>query len=417
MTAPLIEVRDLTKGFGGRPVLDRVSLQLREGEVLSIIGKSGVGKSVLLKHLVGLLRPDDGEVRYRNRIMARMGRGEMDAYLGRVSYMFQNNALFNSLTVHENVALPLRHRRDGDRRGIDDEVVRRLEQMELGDAAGKYPGELSGGMQKRVALARALVTDPDIVLFDEPTTGQDPIRKNAILGMIAAYQQRDRFSAILVSHDLPDIFYISDTIVALYEGRAIFAGTPEEFDDFDHPFRTELLHSLELFQQELTGLHSRRQFKIRYQTDLFRSPRDVTHAVAVFALEKLPQVTEALGHTPAQELLAAVGTFIHRHFSEVGGFSTRYDLERFVTVLPFADREEGRRLLAAFADDLARNGAARLQRVMPAGEDCRAPVEIAVAAGVAETGPGTPLLQSIDAARRRWETIARFRVACREEGG
>jgi phospholipid/cholesterol/gamma-HCH transport system ATP-binding protein len=213
---------------------------------------------VLLKHIAGLMQPDAGRVLFEGKPVDRMESRQREAYLERISYMFQNNALFSSLTVHENVALSLRRNRALDRRQTDERVRAQLEQMELRDAAEKFPGELSGGMQKRVALARALVTKPDIVLFDEPTSGQDPIRKNAILSMIAAHQQQHNFSAILISHDLPDVFFISNVILALYEGKVIFEGPPEEFEQFDHPFRTEFVHSLELLQRELTGLYSRR---------------------------------------------------------------------------------------------------------------------------------------------------------------
>lgn len=414
MTQPLIEVKDLSKGFDGQTVLDRVSLKLFEGEVMAIIGKSGVGKSVLLKHLVGLLEPDAGEILFRGQSIHSMDAKEKDAYLAKVSYMFQNNALFNSLTVYENVAMPLRYRRGVDAKDIDDRVKRRLKQMELGDAGSKYPEELSGGMQKRVALARALISDPDIVLFDEPTTGQDPIRKNAILGMIAAQQQQNRFSAILISHDMPDIFFVADTILALYQGRIIFAGSPEEFERFEHPFRKEFVHSLELLQAELTGLYSRRQFKIRYQADLVRRPDRAPYSVVLFRIEDLPGLGDRLGQTAAQELLAALGRFINHHFSEIGGFSTRFSKDQFVTVLPHAEAEESRRLIAAFVEDLEDDGISRLERVMPAPPDCRAPEEIVLSVGIAQGEPQVMLDTVLAAARDNRETVARLAVACRE---
>ena len=144
----------------------------------------------------------------------------------------------------------------------------RIEQTELSEAANKYPSELSGGMQKRAALARALITDPQIVLFDEPTTGQDPVRKNAILSMIAQYQRKFGFTAILVSHEIPDVYFISNRILALYNRAIVFQGTPEELENFDHPFKDEVIHSLEGLQKELTGLYSKRQFKVLYHAQL-----------------------------------------------------------------------------------------------------------------------------------------------------
>ena len=415
MSEPLIEVKALSKGFDGQTVLDRVSLKLFEGQVMAIIGKSGVGKSVLLKHLVGLLAPDEGQILFRGQPLHRMNAKEMDAYLAKVSYMFQNNALFNSLTVYQNVAMPLRYRRGIDAEEIAARVTRRLEQMELGDAAAKYPEELSGGMQKRVALARALVSDPDIVLFDEPTTGQDPVRKNAILGMIAAQQQQNRFSAILISHDMPDIFFIADTVLALYEGRIIFAGPPEEFERFEHPFRTEFVHSLELLREELTGLYSRRQFKIRYQADLVRRPDKAPYTVVLFRIEDLPQLGEGLGQTAAQELLAALGSFINKHFSEIGGFSTRFSRDQFVTVLPHADADEARRLITLFVEDLEDDGIGRLERVMPAPPECTAPAQLVLSAGLAQGEPQAVLDTVLAAARDDRQTLVRLAVACREE--
>ncbi|MGD8760820.1 MAG: ATP-binding cassette domain-containing protein [Desulfobacteraceae bacterium] len=149
-----------------------------------------------------------GQVLYRGTPIGKMGKKEWYDYMGQISYMFQNNALFDSLTVYENVVLPLRENNNLSNHQIRQKVMSRLEQTELTDVTDKYPSELSGGMQKRTALARALVTDPKIVLFDELTTGQDPIRRNAILGMIAGYRKKFGFTAILISHDIPDVFFI-----------------------------------------------------------------------------------------------------------------------------------------------------------------------------------------------------------------
>lgn len=411
---PLIEIKELSKSFGDRQVLDRVNLKLFKGQIVSIIGKSGVGKSVLLKHIIGLLEPDAGEVLFQGVPVARMKAGEREHFLSKISYMFQNNALFNSLTVRENVALPLRHHHRTERKAIDAAVMQRLQQMELGDAAGKYPGELSGGMQKRVALARALITEPDIVLFDEPTTGQDPIRKNAILSMIAAYQHKFNFSAILISHDLPDIFFISDIILALYEGRIIFEGTPEAFENFEHPFRTEFIHSLELLQQELSGLYSKRQFKVRHQMDLFRTPGDNNYALLIFNLEELPRVAEQLGHTALQELITVMGAYITKHFNAVGGFSTRFGMAQFVTILPLADTDEASRLVSTMAEDLTRNGLKRLRCTEASTPGCHRAAQIEITAGVAEGQAQAPLNLVIEAARLKQHPLARFDVKCQE---
>lgn len=261
----LIEFKDVIKRFGDHTILDRVNLKIYDGQVTTIIGKSGTGKSVLLKHIIGLLSPDSGSILYRDKPLEKMNRREWDTYMSRISYMFQNNALFDSMTVFDNIALPLFHTSRLKRKEIDDRVMNRLEQMDLSDVAHKYPSELSGGMQKRVAMGRALVTEPSIVLFDEPTTGQDPIRKNAILGMIARYQKKFGFTAILISHDLPDVFFISNRILALYEGKIIFQGSPKALDAFEHPFLHEFIRSLDSLQNYLTDDHSLQSFKSRYE--------------------------------------------------------------------------------------------------------------------------------------------------------
>ena len=270
MDAPLIEFKDVTKRFGLRTILEHVNLQIYEGQVTTIIGLSGSGKSVLLKHIIGLLQPDEGAVLFRGNPISKMKKSEAAASRAQISYMFQDNALFDSMTVYDNIALPLRETTNLGKAEINSRVMARIEQTELADAAHKYPAELSGGMQKRAALARALVTDPRIVLFDEPTSGQDPVRKNAILSMIAQYQRKFGFTAILVSHEIPDVYFISNRILALYERSIVFQGTAEELENFSHPFKDEVINSLEGLQEELTGLYSKRQFKVLNHAQLKR---------------------------------------------------------------------------------------------------------------------------------------------------
>jgi phospholipid/cholesterol/gamma-HCH transport system ATP-binding protein len=264
METPLIEFRYVTKRFDEKKILDKANLSIYENQITTIIGKSGSGKSVLLKNIIGLLSPDEGSILFRGKPVREMKMSEWDVCRSRISFMFQNNALFDSMSVFENIALPLRQTTDLGKKEIEQKVMSRSEQMELADALLKYPAELSGGMQKRVALARALVTDPTVVLFDEPTTGQDPIRKNAILGMIAHYRKQFGFTAVLVSHDIPDVFFISDRILLLWEGEIAFSGTYDDLIRLKHPMIDEYKQSLAGLHDELSGQRSRDMFSSRY---------------------------------------------------------------------------------------------------------------------------------------------------------
>ncbi|MGD8880603.1 MAG: ATP-binding cassette domain-containing protein [Desulfobacterales bacterium] len=405
---PIIEFKNVTKRFGNRTILDRVNLRIHEGHVTTIIGKSGEGKSVLLKHIIGLLRPEEGRVLYRGKPIEKMKRKEWNAYLGQVSYMFQNNALFDSMTVYENVAMPLRKYTKLSKRQVREKVMARIEQTELTDVAHKYPSELSGGMQKRTALARALVTDPKIVLFDELTTGQDPVRRNMILGMIAEYRKKFGFTAVLISHDIPDVFFISNHILALYDKKIVFQGTPEAFEGFDHPLYDEIVASIEKLQKELTGLHSRRQFKVRYQTDLVRRNGHKHFAVVIFALEDLDRIIDNLGHKAAQQGIRSMGDFINKHFGAVGGFSTRRSINQFGTVLPFSDLKEAERILEDFTGDFRENGLIKIENAARQVNSSVSCFEFSISAGLAAGHADIGLDTIMKSAEFNRESIARF---------
>jgi phospholipid/cholesterol/gamma-HCH transport system ATP-binding protein len=408
VNTPLIEFKDVTKRFGKRTVLDRVNLQIFEDEVTTIIGKSGEGKSVLLKHIIGLLQPDEGHVLYRGKPIDKMGRKEWYDYMGQISYMFQNNALFDSLTVYDNVALPVRENNHLSDQQIRQKVMSRIEQTELTDVAYKYPSQLSGGMQKRAALARALVTDPKIVLFDELTTGQDPIRRNAILGMIASYKKKFGFTAVLISHDIPDVFFISNRILALYDKKIVFQGTPEELEDFDHPFYDEIIHSIESLEDELTGLYSRRQFKVRYQTDLGRNNDHDTYVAVVFTLEDFDMMIENLGNTATQQGIRTMGSYITKHFGSVGGFSARRSINQFGTLLPFSDLNEAERILNDFKKDFRENGLTQIESAAKTANPAIDCFEFSILAGIAQGKPNLELESVMEFAEYKQKPIARF---------
>mgnify|MGYP001594777146 CR=1 FL=1 len=225
-----LKIRGLKKHFGETRVLDGVDLEVARASVTTIIGKSGIGKSVLLKCIANLLTPDAGEIELAGKSIARSRRGSKAQDGVSFSYMFQNNALFDSLTAFENIALPLLEASHLKKAEIRDKVEAMLKHLELQDSATRYPGELSGGMKKRVALARALITNPQVVLFDEPTTGLDPERKFSVFEMIADYRERFGFTALLVSHDIPEVFEISDRVAWLDGGVIKFFGKPSELD-------------------------------------------------------------------------------------------------------------------------------------------------------------------------------------------
>jgi len=416
---PLIEFKGVSKTFGTRNILNRIDLSVYEGEVTTLIGLSGTGKSVTLKHIIGMLQPDEGEILFRGKAIDKMSKAEWNEYIGQISYMFQSNALFDSLTVFENVAMPLKYASKLKKKEIEERAMARIEQTELTEVFDKYPSEISGGMQKRAALARALVTDPSIVLFDEPTTGQDPIRKNAILGMVAEYQKRFGFTALLISHEIPDVYFISNRILALYDRKIVFQGDPEEFESLDHPFRQELISSLESLGEELTGLYSKRHFKVRYQTDLSQRHPDASYAVAVFTIDDLDTITKNISHDLAQQIIRSLGSYINKHFGAVGGFSSRQTINEYGTVLPYSDLEEAQRIMKGFTKDFKEYGIKdykeheiwELEPSVENEDQTGEYVEFSVLAGLAQGKPQIEIESVMEFARFNQKELARFRCA------
>ena len=228
MTLPLIQFVDIKKNFGANEVLKGVNLSIYKGDIMVVIGKSGTGKSVLLKHIIGLVHQDSGELLIDGKPLHTLPKKGRLFFKKELSYMFQENALFDFLNVFENIALPLTETSRDTRFIIEEKVNTRMVQLGLGPIGKKFPSELSGGMRKRVALARALVTDPKVVLFDEPTTGLDPVRKKKVHTMIKEYQEQFGFTAVIVSHDIPEIFDLAQHIALLDEGKIIFEGTKDD---------------------------------------------------------------------------------------------------------------------------------------------------------------------------------------------
>jgi len=235
MTYPMIAIRGLKKAFQGQEILRGVDMTVPEGIITAVIGKSGEGKSVLLKHIIGLLTQDSGDILFQGEALSTMTRAERRTFRRHCSYMFQNMALFDSMTVFDNIALPLRETERLPEPQVAKRVDELCQRLELTGVRGKYPSQISGGMQKRVALARALATEPKLVLFDEPTTGLDPIRKASVLALIDQSRRQFGFTAVLVSHDIPDIFSIVGHVAMLDGGRIVFEGTPAEITASTEP--------------------------------------------------------------------------------------------------------------------------------------------------------------------------------------
>jgi phospholipid/cholesterol/gamma-HCH transport system ATP-binding protein len=231
----VIRVQQLYKSFGGEPVLRGIDLEVATGEILVVIGRSGGGKSVLLKHLIGLLRPDSGAVLVDGTDITRLRGSGLDAIRRRYGVVFQGGALFDSMSVADNVAFPLREKTRLSGADIRARVEEKLEQVGLTGMGGKNPAEISGGMRKRVAIARALVTEPEVVFFDEPTTGLDPILVNTIHHLIEELHAKFRFTAVIVSHEIPEIFRIADRVAMLHDGVIVEAGAPDAIQSSASP--------------------------------------------------------------------------------------------------------------------------------------------------------------------------------------
>ena len=231
----MIRVEELHKAFDGIKVLKGASLQVDKGEIFALIGRSGYGKSVLLKHVPALMRPDQGRIMIDGQDVSALRGRALLRLRDRMGFLFQGGALFSSMTIFENVAFPLKEKTRISGAGIGEKVNYELDQVGLFNAGHKYPSELSGGMIKRAAIARALVEEPEIMLFDEPTTGLDPLTGQTILNLIDSCHKRVKFTGIIVTHEIPKIFDIVDKVAMLHDGAVRFAGTPAEIMSSEDP--------------------------------------------------------------------------------------------------------------------------------------------------------------------------------------
>lgn len=233
----VLELKDIQKSFGNNHVLKGFNLKLYEGENLVIMGKSGSGKSVMVKSIVGLIQPDSGSITIKNQDIITMGQKELDFLRTEIGFLFQGSALYDSMTVRENLEFPLRRHKDKvkDFKGTDESVKQALESVGLLHAIDLMPAELSGGMQRRVALARALILKPEIIMYDEPTTGLDPITSNEIIQLMRSIQKEYNTSSLIITHDVDCARVISNRIILLVDGVNYAEGTYDELSNSSDP--------------------------------------------------------------------------------------------------------------------------------------------------------------------------------------
>ena len=231
----MIVVKQLEKKFGAKKVLNGLDLTITDGESLVIIGRSGCGKSVLLKHIIGLLKPDSGHIFIDERDITAMKDAELNELRKRFGMVFQGAALFDSMTVAENVALPMREHSQMTEAAIRERVTEKLSMVGLEGVEDVHPASLSGGMKKRVGLARAMAIDPEFILYDEPTTGLDPIMADAINDLIRSLQRKLAITSVAVTHDMRSAYKIGDKIAMLHDGKIIYEGAPKEIQKCEDP--------------------------------------------------------------------------------------------------------------------------------------------------------------------------------------
>ncbi|MCX7810560.1 MAG: ABC transporter ATP-binding protein [Leptospiraceae bacterium] len=235
MSESVIEIIDLHKAFGNRPILRGINLEIKKGETMVLLGGSGTGKSVTIRHIIGLLKPDKGDIKVFGESVVYSSPKKLQEIRSRMGVLFQSGALINWLTVFDNVALPLREHRLKPEKEIQKIVLEKLEWLGLLPAKDLLPDNISGGMKKRVGIARALTTNPEILLYDEPTSGLDPVMSQVINELIRKLQHELGVTQIVVTHDMNSAYYIADRITFLYKGKVEMIGTPEEIKNSDNP--------------------------------------------------------------------------------------------------------------------------------------------------------------------------------------
>ncbi|HEY8678313.1 MAG TPA: ABC transporter ATP-binding protein [Candidatus Dormibacteraeota bacterium] len=237
----MIEIDDVHKAFEGNRVLDGVTCQIPAGKISVVMGPSGTGKSVLLRHVVGLLFPDKGDVRVAGKSVPSLSEDQLLELRRNVGMLFQDGALFSSMTLYDNVAFPLRQHTKNSETEIKEIVMARLDEVGLKESVDKMPNELSGGMRKRAGFARALVLEPEILLFDEPDSGLDPVRTALLCELIKEIQQKYKSTGVVISHDIKSCFNIADHVILLHGGKVVDQGSKDEMQHSTNPFTQQFI--------------------------------------------------------------------------------------------------------------------------------------------------------------------------------
>ncbi len=349
-----IQVCHIVKRFGDQSILEDVTFSVRRGSITSLIGKSGSGKSLILKHIISLLKPDSGTVLVNGVDVASASRKTLSELRSQIGFLFQGSALFDGMTVFENIALPLRERKNADEEEIARRVREQARQLGVEKSLDLHPPELSGGMKKRVGLARALVTGPDIVLFDEPTTGLDPLRRNDVHSLIAESHRLFGFTALVVSHDIPEVFDISDSVVMIDQGRVAMSGSPLDFLRSPLPVVSNFLEGTRGDRDTSAGLMVRSEFEKRLREE---------YARAIRYGKRFCLVTLGMGahdgevHSRDQGAVdAAAMAGMLKECTRSSDLLARYDEESFILLLPHTSLEGadimGRRLRSVLGSGL-----------------------------------------------------------------
>ena len=402
MTEPLIEFKNVSKRFGDLLVLNGVSFKVNKGEVTALIGKSGVGKSVVLKHIIGLMKPDSGEIYFDNFEITKATSRDRHRLKERVGYLFQNVALFDSMTIYENIALPLVEKTKLPKKKIKAKVCDQLDKLEIMGIEEKYPSEISGGMKKRVGLARALIMNPEVVLFDEPTTGLDPIRKNAVLSMISHMQRKLGFTAMVVTHEIPDIFHISQKILMLDNAKIVADCTPEQLEKVENPIVHEFINGSETLQAQVANEFGKKSIMHKFeQTFRTFTASGQGCCIVIFRVDEIDHINENYGFVIGQKVLQHFETNIINILKLTNDRLRHYD-HLIIVIFPGMSPERVRQDLAKLKDELQQCPLLASQGIQP--------TNYTVSTGITEVNDCSSVDDIVKPALHDMSVIGRFEL-------